>query len=253
MDVRNLMVFGDSKIVARQVRNSIHCLSPHLRSYQTEVWILIHNFLAFNINSIPRLSNYEANLLANVGSKLFPVEGISSNSFSIELLFKPSIPDNITNWIVFDDDQQIINFLHMEDTFQGVIIDEGTHDENLHKFMVISDPRSPESTSDLVNSIPRSVVRLEKFYDLHDEFTGPFNCKMNSSSLTYETINLGTKGNSQNINLGTRCFKKELFSFIKLFKEFKDVFAWTYDDLKTFDPNVIQHVIPMKPQIHPFQ
>jgi hypothetical protein len=81
----------------------------------------------------------------------------------------------------------------MEDTFQGAVIDEGTHDENLHNFTVISDPRSPESTSDLVNSIPRYVVRLEKFYDLHDKFRGPVNCKMNSSSLIYETVNLGTK------------------------------------------------------------
>jgi hypothetical protein len=131
MDVWNLMVFGDSEIVVRQVRNSIHFLSPHLKSYQTEVWSLMQKFSAFNINSIPRLSNSEADLLANVASKLLPAEGISPNAFSIELLFRPSISDNITNWRVFDDDQQIINFLHMEDTFQGTIIDEGTHDENL--------------------------------------------------------------------------------------------------------------------------
>ena len=33
----NLTVFGDSKIVVRQVRDSIHCLSPHIKSYQSEV------------------------------------------------------------------------------------------------------------------------------------------------------------------------------------------------------------------------
>jgi hypothetical protein len=213
----------------------------------------MRKFSSFNINSIPRLSNSEADLLANVASKLFPAEGLSPNAFSIELLFRPSILDNITNWRVFNDDQQIINFLHMEDTFQGSIIDEGTHDENLHNFTVISDPRSPESTSDLVNSIPRVVVRLENFYDLHDKFRGSVNCKMNSSSLIYETINLGTKENPQNINLGMGCSEQERSAFIKLFKEFKDVFAWTYDDLKTFDPNIIQHVIPMKPQTQPFQ
>jgi hypothetical protein len=86
---------------------------------------------AFSINFIPRLSNLKAYLLANVSSKLFPTEGLSPNVFSIELLFKPLIQDNITNWIVFNDDQQIINFLHMEDTFQGEFIYEGTHDENL--------------------------------------------------------------------------------------------------------------------------
>jgi hypothetical protein len=52
----------------------------------------------------------------------------------------------------------IIRFFHMEDTFQGAVIDEGTHNENLHNFMVISYPRSPKSTSDMVNSIRKSVV-----------------------------------------------------------------------------------------------
>ena len=88
-------------------------------------------FLAFNINFVPRLSNSEVDLLENVASKLLPIEGLSPNAFSIELLFMLSIPDNITNWRVFDDDQQIINFLHMEDTFQDAVIDEDTHDESL--------------------------------------------------------------------------------------------------------------------------
>jgi hypothetical protein len=83
----------------------------------------------------------------------------------------------------------------MEETFQGTVIDEGTHDENLHDFMVIPDPRSPESASDMVNSIPKSVVRLENFYDLHDKFRKSVNCKTNSSSLTHEKVNLGTKDN----------------------------------------------------------
>jgi ribonuclease HI len=97
MDVHNLVVFGDSEIVVKQVRNAIHYLSSHLRSYQTEVWGLMNKLLAFNINSIPRMSNSEVDLLANVDSKLWPAEGFSPNAFSIELLFRSSILDNITN------------------------------------------------------------------------------------------------------------------------------------------------------------
>jgi ribonuclease HI len=253
MNIQNLMVFSDLEIVVRQVRNSIHCLSPHLKSYQVEVWNLMHKIFKFNIKSILRLNNYEADLLVNVASKLFPIEGLSPNAFSIELLFRPSVPDNVTNWRVFDDDQQIISFLHMEDTFRDAVIDEGTHDEDLRNFMVISGPRSPESTLDLVNSIPKFVVRLEKFYDFHDKFRKSVNCKTNSSSLTHEKVNLETKDNPQCINLGTRCSEQEKSTFKKLFKEFMDIFAWTYDDLKFFDPNIIQHIIPMKPQTQPFQ
>jgi ribonuclease HI len=253
MHIQNLIVFGDSEIVVRQVRNSIHCLTPHLKCYQSEVWSLMNKFSAFNINSIPRLNNTEADLLANVASKLLPAEGLSPNAFSVELLFRPSIPDNITNWRVFDDDQQIINFLHMEETFQGAVIDEQTHDDNLHDFTVIPNPKPPEAQSDMVNPIPKSVARLEKFYDFEDKFKKTVNCKTNSSSLSYEKVNLGTSENPQCINLGLGCSKQEKAAFVKLFKEFKDVFAWTYEDLKTFDPNIIQHVIPMKPQTLPFQ
>ena len=35
--VRNLQVFDDSEIIVRHVRNTIHCLSPHLKGYQIEV------------------------------------------------------------------------------------------------------------------------------------------------------------------------------------------------------------------------
>jgi ribonuclease HI len=76
LKIHNLMVFDDSEIVVRQVRNSIHCLSPHLKSYQDEVWNLMYKLFAFNINSIPILNNSEAELFANVASKLFPAEGL---------------------------------------------------------------------------------------------------------------------------------------------------------------------------------
>jgi ribonuclease HI len=87
MRIQNLIVFGDSEIMVRQVRNSIHCLTPHLKCYQSEVWSLINQFSAFNINSIPRSSNVEADLLANVASKLLPADGLSPSTFSVELLF----------------------------------------------------------------------------------------------------------------------------------------------------------------------
>jgi len=119
---------------------------------------------------------------------------------------------------VFDDDQQIINFLHMEDTLQGMVINESTHNEKLRDFMVISDPHFVEISSDMVNSIPKFVVRLDKFYDLHDNFRGVVNFKTNSSSSLYETINLGMQDNPQNYNLGKGCSQQEIYAFIKLFK-----------------------------------
>ena len=42
-------------------------------------------------------------------------------------------------------------------------------------------------------------------------------------------------------------------AFVKLFKEYKDVFAWTYEDLKNFDTSVMQHVILLEKEAKPYQ
>jgi hypothetical protein len=36
-------------------------------------------------------------------------------------------------------------------------------------------------------------------------------------------------------------------------KDFPDVFAWSYEDLKVYDTGVIQHVIPIKEDQKPFK
>ena len=41
--------------------------------------------------------------------------------------------------------------------------------------------------------------------------------------------------------------------YIELFKEFKDVFAWGYKDLKSYDTSIIQHKIPLKENQKPFK
>lgn len=55
LGVKYLQVFGDSEIIIRQVRNTIHYLSGHLKHYQSLVQDLTKHFIAFNISSIPRL------------------------------------------------------------------------------------------------------------------------------------------------------------------------------------------------------
>ena len=41
--------------------------------------------------------------------------------------------------------------------------------------------------------------------------------------------------------------------FINLFQQYKDAFAWTYDDLKTYDTRIVQHIIPIKAGVNPSQ
>ena len=54
------------------MRKTIHCLSPHLKGYQSEVLELLVNFDAFNINSISRLKNAPADLSATSAARIVP-------------------------------------------------------------------------------------------------------------------------------------------------------------------------------------
>ena len=94
-----------------------------MKAYQNEVWDLLINFHAFNISSIPRAKYAAADLLVTSPVRLVP----TNNRCSIELLFKHSIPDNITHLRLFDDDQEILECLTNNDTFKGAIIDDKEH------------------------------------------------------------------------------------------------------------------------------
>lgn len=75
------------------------------------------------------------------------------------------------------------------------------------------------------NSIPKPVVKLEDLYDIKDRFKPEINTKLQSSTLRFELINLGTDQNPQNINLGLGLSEEERESFINLLQKNKHVFA----------------------------
>ena len=96
------------------------------------------------------------------------------------------ILDNITNWIVFEDDEQIINFLHSEDTFKGSVIDDEQHEALLQSSASKEKPKHS-------NGMPKNIVGMEKLFDLQDKFRRPTNTKTSISSLLYEAMSHGTK------------------------------------------------------------
>lgn len=170
--------------------------------------------------------------MENVAANLIPSEDFSPNRFSIELIFRPSIPDKIKNWRIFNDDPDIVSFLTSEGSYTNQIIDEDQHDKQLQQ----------DSTN---NAMPKLVVKLEDLYDLKDRFKRSANSKLQISTLNYELVNLGTDIKPQNINLGLGLAPEEKLAYDHLLKQYKSVFAWNYDELKTYDTSIIQHTIPM--------
>ena len=68
-----------------------------------------------------------------------------------------------------------------------------------------------------------------------------------------EECNIGTERDPTVIKISKNLTKESKEKYIKIMKEFYDVFAWTYDDLKVYDPGVIQHTILVQKNAKPFK
>ena len=62
-NVKYIQVFGDSKIIFKHVRKSMHCTSNYMERYQQEVWNLIDKFVTFTLESIPHICNASIGML----------------------------------------------------------------------------------------------------------------------------------------------------------------------------------------------
>ena len=65
--------------------------------------------------------------------------------------------------------------------------------------------------------------------------------------------NIGTKEHPRMVKISKALTIEQINRYIKLLKEYVDVFAWSYKDLKTYDTSIIQHKVPLKPNVKPFR
>jgi hypothetical protein len=137
-----------------------------------------------------------------------------------------------------------------QDNFKDLAIDDEVFQEKL----VETDPHTNQLTEKpRSHTIPKGVVNLENLFDLRERFKGSTNTKMGSSCPMHKTINLGTLENPKNINLGKAVSKEERKAYLKLFRQYQDVFSWSYRYLKTYDARIIQHTISLKNEAKNFQ
>ena len=68
---------------------------------------------------------------------------------------------------------------------------------------------------------------------------------------TIEVINLGTDADRKEVKIGTCMKGEERHKLIELLFEYKDVFAWLYQDMPGLDPHIVEHKLPLKPECAP--
>ena len=92
-------------------------------------------------------------------------------------------------------------------------------------------------------NIPRGLAPLEYLFDFNDVAKKP---TMEYTQSEVEECNIGTEDQPEMIKLARSLPPDMKRKCVDLFKNFVDVFAWSYEDLKAYNTEIIQHKIPFE-------
>jgi hypothetical protein len=166
---------------------------------------------------------------------------------------------------VFGNDDQIEDFLQCKNDFECTNVDLENENENVNNYefeidsvntvnMVDTEDRvdsgelgDDEMDADLLqlksNVLPRGLVPLEDLFDNDNVAKKP---KIEAHGQEVEDCNIGNEEKPRMIKLSKSLPPEQKLKYIELFKEYSDIFAWGYEDLKAYDTSIIQHRIPIK-------
>ena len=91
---------------------------------------------------------------------------------------------------------------------------------------------------------------LEEDFDHNDV---PFRPVQREKEPAVHEHNLGIQSHPKLVNVSSELNVDQNSELCSLMKEFVDVFAWEYSDLKTYDTDIIQHRIPLEKDTIPFK
>jgi ribonuclease HI len=122
MGIKGLKVFGYADLIIQQVNSTFQAKHVRLKAYRDEVWKIRDSFSIFGISYIPRDMNHIANSLVVSASMFIPPMPRRLN-YEIQVKYRPSLPDNIKYWKVFEDDDELNRFLQVVGEFSDMHVD----------------------------------------------------------------------------------------------------------------------------------
>ena len=164
-----------------------------IKKYRNAVWDTMEFFDALNIEAIPRDHNSVADQLAFATSALQRSDEMLEGDFLLEVNFRPSVPDNIEHWQVFQDDAQILKFINHIDEFSNYKANER------------EEGKEYQDEGNHFNFVTHGFVALENIFDRQDRR------KSNVEQMKqrdYIEINIGTETKPKIIKIGKRYFRK---------------------------------------------
>ncbi|XP_052478465.1 uncharacterized protein LOC128033992 [Gossypium raimondii] len=110
---------------------------------------------------------------------------------------------------------------------------------NFEKVVCLGEFEADENVEDCVSSpdLLRMVEQEEKQILPHQE--------------SVEVVNLGSEEEKQEVKIGTSISENTRQDLITLLHEYKDVFAWSYQDMPGLNTDIVVHKLPLKPECKP--
>jgi hypothetical protein len=100
------------------------------------------------------------------------------------------------------------------------------------------------------NHIPKGLVPLERLFDRNYVV---MKVKGSADDADVTECNIGMEKDPKYVKLLSSLSREQRAEYAEILKYFSDVFAWTYEDLRTYDTSIIEHKIPLKEEAKPFR
>jgi ribonuclease HI len=197
--IRKLQVFGDADLIIQQVNKSFQAKHVRLKAYRDEVLEVIKSFADFKITFVPRAMNEVADSLA-VSACAFIPPLPHKLSYEIQVRHRPSLPDNVKFWKVFEDDAELTRFLAVVDEFAELQIDQDNeHDDEVEQPKLKNKIAAHEIVQLSTNRIPKGLVPLERLFDNNDVAVKLQSAEKESDVFKY---NVASEQDPRHVNLG---------------------------------------------------
>ena len=136
--------------------------------------------------------------------------------YDVEVKYRPSIPDNVKNWKVFEDDHEIKRFIETVDEFSSLHIDQDHDSEsNPHIDVFLNKIANHHIVQLPSNHIPKGLVPLERLFDGSDVAVKG---KVSTDDVDTTECNLGTENNLKYVKLSNSLSKEQREEYTKLLK-----------------------------------
>ena len=159
---------GGAELIIQQVNNTFQAKNVRLKAYRDEVWKIRDSFMFFELSYIPRYLNHLADSLA-ICASLFVPPLPPQLIYNVQIKYRPSLPDNVKFWKVFENDDELSKFLQLVDELSDIHIDQENLNMEESKQLKLKDKVVDQNIVQLPNKyIPQGLVPLEELFDPND-------------------------------------------------------------------------------------